>query len=67
MEFVSYDLFLHPGTEKLKNKRQKYKACQVKCDACPACPVGENDHIGVKFEARKYFTRVGAYFTMDKI
>jgi hypothetical protein len=27
----------------------------VKCDACP-----------VKFEARKYFTREGAYFTVDK-
>ena len=39
----------------LKDKRQKTKACHVKCDACP-----------VKFEVRKYFSGEGAYFTMDK-
>ena len=34
---------------------EKTKACHVKCDACP-----------VKFEARKYFNREGAYFTVGK-
>ncbi|MCK4629928.1 MAG: hypothetical protein KAT40_00700 [Bacteroidales bacterium] len=38
----------------------------MKCDACPACPVRRHDCIGVKFEARKSFTRVGAYFTVVK-
>jgi uncharacterized protein YaiI (UPF0178 family) len=38
----------------LKGKKgKKLKACHVKCDACP-----------VKFEARKYFTGEGAYFTV---
>jgi len=40
-----------------------YWACPVKCDACPACPAGKNDCVGVKFEVRKHFTREGAYFT----
>jgi len=39
-------------------------ACHVKCDACPACPAGKNDCVGVKFEARKHFIREGAYFTV---
>ncbi|MCK4629920.1 MAG: hypothetical protein KAT40_00660 [Bacteroidales bacterium] len=38
----------------------------MKCDACRACPAGKNDRVGVKFEARKYFTREGAYFTVGK-
>ena len=39
----------------------------MKFDACPACPVRKNDCVGVKFEARKYFIREGAYFTVNKI
>ena len=39
--------------EKCEERREEFKACHVKCDACP-----------VKFEARKYFTREGAYFTV---
>ena len=38
----------------------------VTCDACPACLVGKNDRIGVKFEAQKYFTGVGAISTVEE-
>ena len=41
----------------------RYWACQVKCDACPACPAGKNDRVGVKFELQNHFIREGAYFT----
>jgi len=35
--------------------------------ACPACPAGKNDRAGVKFEARKYFTREGDISTGEKL
>ena len=36
----------------------------MKCDACPVHPVGFMDlSYGVKFEARKHFTRAGAIST----